>query len=988
MSVPSLGRRMLLAVALIAGAGVAVDVLLWKDLEQRLRSEAIDHGRDLAGMLAGETSIVLRQPAVDLEWAVRHLDQGMDPGVLERHVGGASLVAQAIVLDPQDRVVAVVPAAPALIGLDWSRQPFAGRTAGERWSATFLSPDRGEPGVTLSRTWSGGTVAFRLDLALLSRLAGVVTPPEGGFVAVIDQQGVVIGHSRPELARQRENLRDLNELAFGDPGTTTRITTWRGDEGLLCRSGIQGTAWSVLVFQPSEHAFAVARAGALLAFGVLLGVIVLIVALGLALRRMLAQAVSGFAGQMQRVATGQPVGIAEQPAEFASLASGFTDMASAVAAREDELRRSRAEFRELVEGVGSVILRLDGEGRILYLNPAGERLFGWSNAELSGRPVLGTLVPVQDSHGDDLRPMVARALSDTESLRHNENENVTRCGRRLWMSWENRAVRDAQGRVISVLSVGTDLTEQRREEGAFQALVETMAAAAGEALHESVLASLAHWLDCDMASISRVLGDRLEALAMRSQDGSARHVDCGLLAGSPCEVALRDGWLLVEDGLAQRFPLRPEIAERGMRAYVGVAVPGGRAVLTCSWSRPLSPPGRLRQVLELIARRLGAEMEAQELRIRLAHADRLESLGQLAGGVAHDFNNQLAVILASTELMRPRVADARILRHLDGIISAAKRSSALTAGLLAFARRGSVDLEPIDLHSLISETLLLAERTLGPSITIRLDPGARRSVVLGNPGLVQNALLNLALNARDAMPGGGSLSFSTHDDGKRIVLRVRDTGCGMSEEVQSHLFEPFFTTKPAGKGNGLGLPAVYGTIAGMHGTITVQSAEGAGTTFVVDLPLHAGRVSGPVPVVAHPVVDAARILLVEDEQTLRQAMAESLASLGYVVTQAADGQEAVERFLAEPGGFDLVLLDVMMPRMGGRQALRLMREQDPAIAAVVLTGFGVQDEIDALRAAGVPVLGKPCSFSRLAEVIAAELHKAAGSGEGGALQAE
>jgi PAS domain S-box-containing protein len=787
VSRPSLSRRLLALVALVAAAGVIVDVLLWSDLDRRLRAEAVDHASDVAGLIAAETGIVLRQPVVDLGRAVARLDEKPVIAELDRYLRGSSLVSQVIVLDGSGRVIGVIPEDRELVGLDWSRQPLASSGDAVHWSETYLSPDRVDPGVTVSRRWRGGTIAFRIDLGLLSQLVAVVTPPIGGFVAVVDEQGVAIGHSRPELARQRENLRDLAQAApVTGERVAIRMTTWRGADGLLCRSAIPGCGWSVLVFQPASQAFAVAREGALLSFGVLLVVIALVVLMFLAVRRMLAQALGDFAAQMERVAAGQPAGMADQPAELAPLATSFVAMAAAVTAREAELKRSQAEFRELVEGVESVIVRLAGDGRILYMNPAGERLFGWSNAELNGRHVLGTIIPEHDQHGRSLRPIIDAAFGDPEAMRHTQNENVTRDGRRLWMSWANRVLRDADGRSIGLLSVGTDLTEQLRSERAFQALVEAMAAAAGESFYDAATASLENWLNCDIVMISRVVGGRLDALALRS-GGSMRREDCGQLAGSPCEAALRDGWLLVEDGLDSRFP-REDIVAKGIKAYAGIAVPGGKAILACMWRRPAKAPPRLRQVLELIARRIAAEMEAQDLRGRFAHAERLEALGKLAGGVAHDFNNQLAVIMSSADLLRPRLVEARSIKLIEGITNAAERSSALTARLLAFGRRGSIENGPVDLHEVVVETVQLAERTIGPSIAISYELRAGHSVVQGNAGLLHNALLNLALNARDAMPDGGTLRFTTSDVDGRLVLEVSDSGCGMDEAVQSRVF--------------------------------------------------------------------------------------------------------------------------------------------------------------------------------------------------------
>jgi PAS domain S-box-containing protein len=957
----SLGRRMLVSLVGVAAIGVAIDLVLWRVLDRRLRTEAIGHARSLATLLAGESAVILQQPVRDLDLAMSRLSGGEPVHTLERYLRGGSLVEQILVLDERHAVTAVLPHEPDLVGLDWSRQPFAAES-GRAWSDTFLSPDRHEPGVMLHAPWAKGTIAFRISLAQLSELAAVVEPPPGGFVAIVDRRGVVIGHGDAAMARRRESLRDLALVATAGGGTAI----WRGTEGLLTGAAIPDTGWTVLVFQPVTHVFATARQAALLPSVVLLAMLAVVAGIFLALRHQLARALRRFAAHMHGMAAGHAVVMGDHPDELRPLATSFVTMAEAVQQRTAELERSRAEFRALVEGVDAVILRLDPQGRIVYMNPAGERLFGWTSSEIAGRHVVGTILPEVDETGAAMAGLVDRALRDPQAMRRNQNENRTRDGRRLWMVWQNRAEFDAQGQITGLFCVGADLTEQNRQERAFQAVVEAMVAAGGDAVFDAITASLSHWLACDLVVVVQVVAGRVQPLAHR---GLA--MDPAIdLAGTPCAQAMQDGWLLVEDGLGGRFPGCPLVAGHGMRSFLGIAVPGGQAVVACMWRTPFVAPPRLQQVMELLARRIATELEGRELRVRLAHTERLESLGQLAGGVAHDFNNQLAVVLASAELLRPQVTAARALSLVDGIILAANRSADLTRQLLAFARRGSLERAPVDLHTVIRETVELVGRTIGRSVAISHELHATRSTVLGSAGLLQNALVNLAINARDAMPDGGTLVFRTVDDGARLVLTVTDTGCGMDAAVQARLFEPFFTTKPVGKGNGLGLAAVYGTVTGMGGTITVRSAVGAGTTFVITVDPIAGVADAPC---AATPGRTARILVADDEAPLRDQVSQHLRSLGHLVTTAVDGQDAVEAVQAAPQGFDLVLLDGMMPRLTGWQAYVRMRAIAPGLRAVVLTGYGSASDIDGFRSAGVPVLVKPCPLDRLAAVVAQTL---------------
>ena len=380
--------------------------------------------------------------------------------------------------------------------------------------------------------------------------------------------------------------------------------------------------------------------------------------------------------------------------------------------------------------------------------------------------------------------------------------------------------------------------------------------------------------------------------------------------------------------------------------------------------------------------------ERRSLEDRLRHGERLEAMGRLAGGVAHDFNNLLTGILGYADLLRRDAGDdRRRARQAEAIASAATRAAELTAQLLAFSRSGVRSSRDLDLHDVVRAALDLLRRTIDSRIAIEEELIAERRTVTGDPGRLQSALLNLAVNARDAMPHGGLLRVSTVDahapgedvpnelaPGSYCRVEVGDTGTGMDERVRARLFEPFFTTKAPGKGTGLGLAAVHGTVSELGGAVTVVSEPGRGSTFTLWIPVSDREPGSLTPPARTAVGGSGRILLAEDEPALRELAAEVLGGLGYRVRTAVDGVEALELLRAEPA--DLVLLDLVMPRMGGAACAEALRALDPQIRLLAMTGFAEGADVDRMRALGAEVLRKPWRAEQLAAAVSAAMRPA------------
>jgi PAS domain S-box-containing protein len=399
--------------------------------------------------------------------------------------------------------------------------------------------------------------------------------------------------------------------------------------------------------------------------------------------------------------------------------------------------------------------------------------------------------------------------------------------------------------------------------------------------------------------------------------------------------------------------------------------------------------------------RLRSQDERERLQRQMQESGRLESLGQLAGGVAHDFNNLLAVIssygaFVSEEVAKdaPRIDLRSVRGDVRQIQLAAERAAELTRQLLAFARRDVVQVRALDLNEVITQVEQLLIRTLGEQVvlTTNLAPGMRP--VLADPGQIEQILVNLAVNARDAMPSGGTLMVQTSvadiDEshaasrvgllpGQYACMKISDTGAGMPADVIGHAFEPFFTTKPKGEGTGLGLATVYGIVTRAHGHVQIYSEPGIGTTVTVLLP----ATGQPVPAATAPQDPPCdgkgeTILIVEDEPAMREVTGRILTRRGYHVLVAASGHEAIDIAERQPGHIHVLLTDVIMPRMQGKEVAERIRALRPGVQVLFMSGYtqGILNS-QGMMNADVNLIEKPFTEARLLTLLAKIIANAA-----------
>jgi two-component system, cell cycle sensor histidine kinase and response regulator CckA len=600
-------------------------------------------------------------------------------------------------------------------------------------------------------------------------------------------------------------------------------------------------------------------------------------------------------------------------------------------ASQRALGESEQRYRETLENVALIAASIDASGTVRFANDFLLELTGWTRDEVVGHDWF-------ERFDDD--PMVRDDFFDCmargEIRRHFESSLRTRAGELRIVSWSSILEHDESGAVAGIVTIGEDVTERRRAEDElrrreehFRSLIEnasdviSVLSADGTSLYES-------------PSVERVLGWTPEEL-VGSRNFALRHPD-----DAEQVAAIVEHVLAGEEASPIEFRLRHKDGSwRTVEAVVQTRMQGGLPVLVSNY----------RDVTE-----------QRELQQQLLHSQRLEAVGRLAGGIAHDFNNLLTAIGGYTEFLiggfepgDPRREDA-----LE-IALAADRAAALTRQLLAFSRRQVMELVVLEPAAVVAGLEPLLTRLLGEDIEVSTssEPGC---FVEADGGQLEQVITNLAVNARDAMPGGGRLSISTrhveHAGAAYVELAVSDTGTGMDADTLSHLFEPFFTTKDTTKGSGLGLATIYGIVAQSGGEVLVESVLGEGSCFRVLLPL----TEQPVDVVEvapePPAVTsgAETILLVEDEDTIRRLVDDVLSRSGYTVLVAPAAPEAIA--LLRANDVDLLLTDVVMPGMSGPDLARVATAERPKLRVLFTSGYTNEpDELLADNDAGF--IGKP-----------------------------
>ncbi|MCC6557159.1 MAG: PAS domain S-box protein [Polyangiaceae bacterium] len=617
---------------------------------------------------------------------------------------------------------------------------------------------------------------------------------------------------------------------------------------------------------------------------------------------------------------------------------------------------SGIDARLLLENASDVVALTDAEGVIRYVNPAIERTLGYPPGEVVGLSALDFL------HADDLleaREGFLRAARGEPPARR----IVARCRHRdgtvRFVEVIGKRVRDAEGSVVVILHA-RDITPARELEAIFRALPDICFRLDGEGrIVSSYAAKPAHLY----AAPERFLGRRPDEVLPP---------DAGATVARAIEEAHR---LAVVARASYALPM-----PGGERRYEGRFIP--------------FEEGHTIAVIQDVTDRWRAEEVLRRGEERSRESQKMEAIGRLAGGIAHDFNNLLMAILGYGELLSRRLGEAHPLhRDVLEIKKAGERAAALTRQLLAFSRRQVLTPVLLDLNAVVLDMQDMLRRLIGARIDLRTITAPNLPKVRADRGQIEQVLMNLVVNARDAMDRGGTLIIETSvarmsappatEDAEappaaavpHALLSVSDTGCGIDAETRSHLFEPFFTTKE--NGTGLGLATVYGIVNQSGGRVTVESEVGRGTTFRVILPIARDDAAPPAPADQAPAAASApgreAILVVEDDAAVRRLIVQVLERLGYRVTATDRGEAALALVARDAGAFDLLLTDVIMPGMTGKELAARAVAHAPSLRVLYMSGY-TDDEItggDIARA----LLQKPFSPDALAQRVRSALDR-------------
>jgi two-component system, cell cycle sensor histidine kinase and response regulator CckA len=556
-------------------------------------------------------------------------------------------------------------------------------------------------------------------------------------------------------------------------------------------------------------------------------------------------------------------------------------------------------------------------------------------------------------------------------LKHNMTRLPSAVGRALEKSRIARENRQAQDQLAKInacfLSFGTDPVEN----------ISRLTALCGELMQ------------ADSAFYNRINEKFMSAVGQWRAPNGFNPVDKP--EGRICQKAMagEPNRLMVARALSSGQYARSPEARHGFATYVGCPVKRGRAPagsLCALYRRDFEPSGIHERLMGIIAAaigveedRLGMEKARERLAEELRQSHKMEAVGRLAGGVAHDFNNALTSIKGYCELMlAEHKQESQDREDLLAINKSVDYASALTRQLLAFSRKQILSLKLLDLSAAVKNVITLLRRTVGAHIKLEVRLAEGLDPVKADPGQLEQILMNLAINARDAMPDGGTLTFETFatewaqdpSDGARaryVGLRVADTGTGMDAETQAHIFEPFFTTKGTGKGTGLGLSTVYGIVKQSGGEITVSSVPGQGATFVILLPVFRGlREDADVKPQAFSQAKGGSetILLVEDEPTVRALCTRILRRGGYVVLEAGNAEEAIKAAEGHAGPIPLMITDLVMPGMNGRQLAARIAERLSGLKVLYMSGYADDTVVKhGLLEPGMELLLKPFNAS-------------------------
>jgi PAS domain S-box-containing protein len=627
---------------------------------------------------------------------------------------------------------------------------------------------------------------------------------------------------------------------------------------------------------------------------------------------------------------------------------------------EEALKKERDLISAVLDTVAAMVLVLDKTGKIVRFNRTCEEVSGYTAQEVLGKQVWDFLIPPEQV--ESVKGVFQNLVAGMFPSKY-ENYWVAKNGQRRLIALSNTALLSPDGSVEFVIPTGIDITERRRAD---EALLQE------KSFSDAIIDNLpgTFYICEEDGRLIRWNNNEIELTGYSVEELSAMNVF----------ELFREDREIVKQALRDVFTAGKAIFEARLMTKSGVPIPffqtGFR--MTMNGKRYLVGVG-----IDV--------SERKRLEDQLRLSQKMESIGTLAGGIAHDFNNILTAIIGYGSLLQMKMEEGDPLRYnVEQILSSANRAALLTQGLLAYSRKQVLNPQPVSVNAILKKVELLLTRLIGEDIELKTMLTDKDVTVLADAGQLEQVLMNLATNARDAMPDGGYLFIETeridfsgesataHEFGKPgtyALITVTDSGTGMDEKTRQRIFEPFFTTKEVGKGTGLGLAMAYGIVKQHNGTITVYSEEGRGTTFKIYLPVVQTVAPQEHPLELPPIQGGVETVLVaEDDEIVRTFTRHVLEQFGYTVIEAEDGEDAVNKFMENRDRIKLLLLDVIMPKKNGREVYAKIKIFRPDIKALFLSGYTAEImHQKGLLEQGVNFIMKPVPVNELLRKLRAIL---------------
>lgn len=627
---------------------------------------------------------------------------------------------------------------------------------------------------------------------------------------------------------------------------------------------------------------------------------------------------------------------------------------------QDAHEQTRRQMQLILDAAGEGVNGVDMNGRITFVNPAAAQMVGWTQEELLGQHQHSLMHHTKGDGTPNSEERCAMAAACREGRPHQGSDELfwRKDGSSFYVEYNCSPIREA-GELVGAVVIFKDTTERRQAEEQLSKL------------SQAVMQSPVSIVITDPSGNIEFVNPRFSQVSGFAAEEVIGKNPRLLQSGKTSPELYQNLWDTISSGrvwTGELYNRRKDGATHWEHATISPIRNGTGAI------------SHYMAFMESIA-------ERKRLEEQLRQAQKMEAIGQLAGGVAHDFNNILTVIMGFGQLLQHSLPDGDpMLENMEQILDAADRATHLTRSLLAFSRKQVMLLQQIELNELTRKHAKFLTRIIGEDVTLKSSFSEEPLLVMADGGQLEQVLMNLATNARDAMPGGGELAIKTESvqldkefhrqhgygmPGHYALITVTDTGTGMDAETQQKIFEPFFTTKLPGRGTGLGLSIVYGIVKQHGGYVTIFSQRGFGTTFSIYLPLIAAQTAKKDKAPAYfPEGGTETILVVEDDPPVGRLVESVLKRYGYKVILASSGDEALELYETKCREIDLAMLDVIMPRMNGKQLCEQLRQRSPQLKVLFLSGYTadlIQDK--GILMDGVDIVKKPAKPLELARKV-------------------